>query len=40
MRGLKGKEGGAVANLKVEKYRNNRANCLHSKTSKDILDLT
>ena len=26
--------------LKVEQYRNNRANYLHSETSEDILDLT
>ena len=35
-----GSEGrGGVANGKVKEYRNKRANCLHSETSKDILDL-
>ena len=40
MRDLKGEEGGVVADLKVEQCRNNRADCLHSNTSADILELT
>ena len=40
MRGLKGGERSVVAELKVEQYRNNRADYLHSETSEDILDLT
>ena len=40
MRGLKEEEGGAVAELKVEQYRNNRADCLHLEKFKDILDIT
>ena len=42
MMGLKGEERGVVADLKVEQYPNNRADCLDSYTSEDILvlDLT
>ena len=37
---MKGEEGVAIADLKVEQYCNNRADCLHSEMSEDILDLT
>ena len=40
MRGLKGEEGDVVADIKVEQYCNNRANCSDSETSEGILDLT
>ena len=40
MRDLKEEERGVLADLKVERYRNNRANCLHSETPEDTLDLT
>ena len=39
MPGLKWKQSSAVVDQKVGHYRNNRANCYHLKTFKDILDL-
>ena len=41
MKGLKGEERSFVADLKDKQYRNNnRADCLYSETSEDILDPT
>ena len=39
MRGLKGEEGGAEVDWKVEQYRTNRKDFLNLEATKDILDL-
>ena len=39
MRGLEGEEEGAVTDFKIKQYRSNRADWLHSKTSKDIFNV-